>query len=323
MAQYGPQIGKKMFSEARRVYDREVSHTIQSVRHAIAGAALTHVEKPEWDAMLANDSGWQSGSNAKAIEQFEARFRDAYVAAADSLPGLEAIPKGERRVRRSADGDDVTSAGYATSLHGDEPMGTPVDAAVTSVVAVGKGGRNAVRRSGFSPFYAEYSATTKDSRGAGSTGGRDSEPGQRAEIDGVDQLMALIARPELGLDGGTVDGTPTRTPEDLKRVQAAAYSAVQGIAAGTEVRGAKPDPEAQVYAKAALAGFFRFDSAEEAYRAFASRVHVDQDDSIAQGGEGRLGPLLRGVRAQKQDAPAPPGAPLGFNPQFDAFGEDD
>jgi hypothetical protein len=190
---YGPLMGKKLFSEEKRKYERERFHTIREVRRLTAGANLVGHEKGEWDGILANDSGWEDGSNDSALSQFEKSYRANMVASLDNMAGAEAIPVKERTERPYA-GDDSNDTDVAYNLDMNAKNGPPgpVGDAARTIVS-DDASRNEVKLGGgYSPAYFEFMKRTGDTRGAGTTSNREHTPGQRQEIDAVDRLAALV-----------------------------------------------------------------------------------------------------------------------------------
>ncbi len=119
---YGPDFIKKMSSEEKRTYEREKKLLMMEARHAMAGAALTEFEQKEWDSLLANDSGWEAGSNSKALEQFEKHFRDPFVNYMNQSPAFVPLTAEEQDQRAFNSAPNETDADYNASLHGGPPV---------------------------------------------------------------------------------------------------------------------------------------------------------------------------------------------------------
>lgn len=229
---YGPEGAKERLSEEVRNYKRQVKHTVQAARHAIAGANLTPEEKQEWDSLLESDSGWQSGSNAASVDQFEMRYRNEFLAAMDS-PYIRPLAPEEQDERPVNDLPNDTVAGYNAGVRGQKAETTAVANAEGAVTAVG---RNEVDKPGFSIMFGKYMEETRDMRGAKTDGGKTS---QRKEIDHVDRLAAIIAKPE----------TEAQDAKYQKQLQQDAFRALNDLAAGKpSAKGKAPDPEVSAYA---------------------------------------------------------------------------
>ncbi len=124
---WGPEFASKRFDEAKRAYEREVLHTLQQVRHSIAGAQLTPFERDEWLELVPIDKGAEAGTNASALEQLEGRFRDRFVSFMDSSGAYELLPESERGTRLTNEETNATDSRYGASLHGGPPVITSVD----------------------------------------------------------------------------------------------------------------------------------------------------------------------------------------------------
>lgn len=262
---YGPFRARG--SEELRAYEREKTLAIMGVRHAIAGAQLTPQEKAEWDGLLANDSGWESGTNHSALAQLEKKFGDDFRAKMSANGFVEPLAPAEQEERPVVGFANDTDAKYNTELAAKPASTSPVQGAVTETVKVG---HNEVRQGGFSPLFSRYMKQSGDSAGAGRTGNRESEAGQRAEIDGVDYLASIIAKPDIAVETSTVNGKPTLSPA---MAQAEAHRVLQQLASGAEQGGRKPDPEVQRYAAFVIKEIGQAPDAESFYSQVAGRVH--------------------------------------------------
>ncbi len=131
-----------------------------------------------------------------------------------------------------------------------------------------------MKRGGYSPFYKSYIEETGDTKGVGHSS--EMGAGQRAEIDAIDNLMAIAIRPQMAIQEQTVDGKSTQTADDFSQASLSAMEAVKRAAAGKEIAGGfKPDEETQRYAQRAIASLKDFKTPDEAFTAFTSRVSPD------------------------------------------------
>jgi hypothetical protein len=277
------------FSEAKRTYERQVLHTVQGIRHTIAGAALNKEEKGEWDSLLQTDSGWQDGSNMANLSQMEARFRDSFVARMDNIPGLQAIPEDQETLRPTAGGrsNDTDAALNAETAAKRAKVG-PVAQATAGVTQTGhneveslgeKESPNGERLAGggYSQSFYNYITKTGDLRGAGRTSNTSQIPGQKKEIDVIDRLAAMYVRPS-DAESATVGGVRTDDPAETKQ---AVLAALKSIAAGKEINGRVPDPEVQAYTTSVIEELqdpWSQSNPDALFDHYTTKIRVDDDN---------------------------------------------
>jgi hypothetical protein len=234
----------KEHDPAYRAYSRTKILLQERLIKSLTGAAAPQQQMDRISSVLADDSIFQKGGNASALVQLENDFRQQMTSQLDSNAALERIPESEQSVRNTSETANDTTSAYNAEIHGSAPQRGAVGEAASEVVRTG---HNEVKLGGgYSPAYLEFLKSTGDTRGAGRTGNRENSPGQRAEIDGIDMLAALVAKPELA-GGDTVDGESVDSPEDIR---SRALSTIRTIASGAEIDGRKPDEEVVNYARA-------------------------------------------------------------------------
>jgi hypothetical protein len=280
---------REMDPEYREYKRAKVLYTERLIK-ALTGAAAPTDQMNRISSLLADDSLFQKGGNQSALVQLERDLRGSMKGRLDSDPALEPIPAGEQSVRPVHDTPNDTDAAYRAEVEAKGAVQGPVGTAAAGAV---KAGRNEVKLGGgYSPSFFEFMSKTGDRRGSGKTGNREASPGQRQEIDAVDQLAALWARPDTA-PTDTVGGKSQADPD----LRAKAYAALAGIAGGTAGAGGRaPDEETQAYAQSVLKTIddgWSAASPEALYDQFARRMHLDADDPALPQERKPVSPRLR------------------------------
>lgn len=309
--QYGYEGAKARFSEAYREYQRQKIMIQEATIQAFTGAAAPNEQMNRLKSLLADDSGFQKGGNASGIDQLEKYFRDNYITKINQHPGIETIPETERTTREYGNVGNDTDSNYGARLFGRDAAVGPVADALKDVSKVG---RHEVKQTeyggGFSALHNEYVKETGDRSGLGTTDNREKAVGQRTEIDGVDHLAALVAKPELA-HTDTVNGQAVGNPEDTR---AKAFMALKSLAEAGTVNDTKVDPVVQRYAAYVLK---KMESTPETevenfFTSVSQRVYPAGEE----GGTDPSTPLGEWMARDSNKAPLPPSRAEQLNTAF-------
>ncbi len=234
-AQYGMRAIDMWDEEKRRVKAAYNLAQEKLIKH-ITGAAAPDAQMTRIQDILPLESFFQEGGNAKQINDLEADYRREMKSVLDTDPALEPIrpdASGKLPMRPVNDNPNDTGARNALDNAAAAPE-TLAGAAGAQAVAVG---HNDTKAAGFSPSYLSYldMRPLKDMGDKGTGITKDGRAGQRSEIDAVDHLAALWARPEVF--GGNDDD------------RTSALASVARFAGGEKVDGkTAADPEVAAYA---------------------------------------------------------------------------
>jgi hypothetical protein len=206
---YAPTAAKERFNEDYRAFQRQKMLTIMDARHAIAGANLTDNEKVEWDKILENDSGWQDGSNAKAVEQLEKHYRDKFVTSMNQTVGIAPLDPADQSVRSYNDTSNDTDANYDARFTRNIPT-TNLITKEDAEAAQGSESRVDTAKKkdtkvGVSDSYAKFSSSYRGSVAAG---------GQPEWVDHLNTIAEAAVKPEDVVKRHGVDEKPEEVQRD-------------------------------------------------------------------------------------------------------------
>lgn len=235
---YGPTDGAKKFTEAYRAYDRQKKLSIFEARHAIAGSNLTKEERQEWDSLLDNDSIFEQGSNAGAVEQLETHYRDKFLSVANHTAGVRPLALADQDTAPIADAANDTEAAYNARFHAGPGKTTPISEEEGKIDEKGSGD---TYQGAPSSMWVNHQPDSQKTPGAIS--GNYEQPAWAVVIDhiahhAVDPEGASLTS---GLHNIGGKGDQHETPEQIRQ------DALDAL--DRTVRGENGDGERQEYAK--------------------------------------------------------------------------